>query len=164
MTQTRRPGADSTHSETVFPFWSNDWLSAFEDTEHRVQRFRQASQALQETMQDASVAQLEDMLSAMTRISTALRNASREDQPGALFSAQPEIVSCMVEMTQAGNQRLLDVAERMRVCTMHLAGANGPAAQPQPAETGQGDIPRKADAAMQNVAETTPDSTAPRIG
>ncbi len=155
-------------SNSPAELWNNSWRSAMEESGERLQRFQHAAQELQETVNQESLKQIHDMIDAMSQISHALNEASRDNSFTGLVNAQPKVFEHVMQATRKSNQRLLHITERMNACTISMANAGSTEiSTPAGTDTGEqaGDAERSATPARNATAsqkgkqaEARPDS------
>ena len=133
MNQIDNSSARATASEPV-AFWTRRWLSAMEESGQRMQQYQNATRELQEAMQQESVRQAQEMFEAVTQISRAVGDATRENSLAGVVSAQPEVLDCVMQMTRRSNQRLLRLTEQVSACTVSMANGGAAAAEDGPGE------------------------------
>ncbi|WP_290647647.1 hypothetical protein [Aquisalimonas sp.] len=104
--------------------FAESWTTAIKEAEQRMQRMQELTSELQEVMQNASRAQVDDLVKTGDRINKTFAKAAENREPTAMISVQPELFSCFMEAAQTTNQRWLDLMEQLQVSSMR-AMTNG---------------------------------------
>ncbi|WP_290648479.1 hypothetical protein [Aquisalimonas sp.] len=104
--------------------FAESWTTAITEAEQRMQRMQELTSELQDVMQNASQAQMDDLAKTGDRISKTFAKAAETREPMAMISVQPELFSCFMEAAQTTNQRWLDLMEQVQVSSMKVM-ANG---------------------------------------
>ena len=119
--------------------WGAGWLPTMERSGQRLQQFQHAAQDFQKTVNQESISQIEDIFAAISQISSAVNDAAREPSISSVFSAQPRVLECMMEMNQKGNERLMRITERMNACTAAMANGEATESVTRATEEASGD-------------------------
>ena len=123
MTQAQRPTATDAGTTADLPSWSENWRVTLEGAEQRMKHVQRAGQELQEALQEVTIAQLEDVFRTMGRMNSLLDGSREGDRPPSLLAAQPEALICFMDLAQASNRRMMELAERWRTCSMSIMQA-----------------------------------------